>query len=118
MEQFVARQKALLALEREAELAEAALLLERVPLRELCQRGLALQRLAVAGMRTGLYGRTLVTFVAGGAELPAHTITSGDIVGLREQEQFACSFYHYKVFFLTMSYSSTSTGTCARYRTY
>jgi hypothetical protein len=94
MEQFVARQKALLALEREAELAEAAQLLERVPLRELCQRGLALARLCVAGARTGLYGRTLVTFAAGATELPAHTITSGDIVGLREQGiesiEFAC----------------------------
>ena len=87
MEKFVTRQKELLALEREAEVEEAALLLERVPLRDLCQRGLALQRLAVASVRTGLYGRTLVTF-ASGTELPAHTITSGDIVGIREQGRF------------------------------
>lgn len=80
----MARQKELLALEREAELAEAAQLLEGVPLRELCQRGVALQRLTVAACRTGLYGRTLVTF-AGGSDLPAHTMTSGDIVGIREQ---------------------------------
>jgi hypothetical protein len=84
MEEFVTRQKELLALEREAELEEAAQLLEGVPLRDLCQRGLALHRLAVAGTRTGLYGRTLVTFTSS-AEFPAHTITSGDIVGVRDK---------------------------------
>jgi hypothetical protein len=84
MEAFVARQKELLGFEREAELAEAAQLLEGVPLRDLCQRGVALQRLRAVAIRTGLYGRTLVTF-ASGSEFPAHTITSGDIVGLREQ---------------------------------
>ncbi len=85
MEEFVTRQKELLALEREAELEEAAQLLEGVPLRDLCQRGLALHRLSVAGTRTGLYGRTLVTFTSS-AEFPAHTITSGDIVGVRDKE--------------------------------
>ena len=85
MEEFVTRQKELLALERGAELEEAAQLLEGVALRDLCQRGLALHRLSVAGTRTGLYGRTLVTFTSS-AEFPAHTITSGDIVGVRDKE--------------------------------
>ena len=101
MEEFVSRQKELLALEREAELEEAAQLLEGVPLRELCQRGLALQRLSIAATRTGLYGRTLVTFTSV-SEFPAHTITSGDIVGVRDKG-LGSSFSSYTVSTVTHS---------------
>ena len=86
MEKFVAEQKELLSLERDAEVEEARLLRSNVSLRELCEAGVAVQRLVVGGQATGLYGRLVVTLVSRGqhgADLAAHNITSGDIVELR-----------------------------------
>ena len=86
MEKFVAEQKELLSLERDAEVEEARLLRSSVSLRELCEAGVAVQRLVVGGQATGLYGRLVVTLVSRGqhgADLAAHNITSGDIVELR-----------------------------------
>ena len=85
MEKFVADQKQLLSLERDAELEESRLLKANVSLRDLCQKGVAIQRLVVGGQATGLYGRLVLTMVSRvhKQELAAHTITSGDIVELR-----------------------------------
>ena len=86
MEEFVRKQKELLALEREAELEQTAQLLEGLPLRDLCQRGVGLQKLWISGSKTGLYGRTIITLCQrNSAEFPAHNITSGDIVGVIQQ---------------------------------
>ena len=85
MEKFVADQKQLLSLERDAELEESRLLKANVSLRDLCQKGVAIQRLVVGGQATGLYGRLVLTLVSrvNNQDLAAHTITSGDIVELR-----------------------------------
>jgi len=86
MEKFASRQKELLQLEREAEVEEASLLLQGLPIRILCQKGVALQKLWISSQRTGLYGRTVVSLVQrNSADFPAHKITSGDIVGLIKQ---------------------------------
>ena len=80
------RQQALLALEREAEVAETAALLQGLPLRQLCQRGAALQKLFISGSRTGLYGRTILSFTQrSSVEFQAHNLSSGDIVGVITQ---------------------------------
>ena len=87
MEKFVSEQKRLLALERDAEIEESRLLQSNVSLRELCQKGVAVQKLVVGGQATGLYGRLVITWVSrlpgSNHELPSHSITSGDIVGVR-----------------------------------
>jgi len=88
MEKFVSEQKKLLALERDAEIEESRLLQSSVSLRELCQKGVAVQKLVVGGQATGLYGRLVITWVSrlpgSNHELPSHNITSGDIVGVRQ----------------------------------
>ena len=85
MDTFVFQQKRLLALEREAEVEEANALQSQTSIKELCQKGVAVQKLVVEGQVTGLYGRTIITFTnkTVGQELPAHSLTSGDIVGVR-----------------------------------
>ena len=88
MDKFVIEQKKYLTLEREAEIEESRLLQSNVSVRELCQKGVAVQKLVVGNQATGLYGRLVITFVSRtpghNQELPSHNITSGDIVGLRE----------------------------------
>ena len=79
-------QRRLLELERTAELEESRVLVSSVSLKELCERGVALQRLVISSQATGLYGRVVVTFTSrasGQRELPAHNISSGDILAVR-----------------------------------
>ena len=87
MDKFVEDQRKFLALEREAEIEESRLLQSNISVRELCQKGVAVQKLVVGNQATGLYGRLVITFVSrtpgNNQELPSHNITSGDIVGLR-----------------------------------
>eukprot|EP00088_Acartia_fossae_P006397 TRINITY_DN12950_c0_g1_i6.p1 TRINITY_DN12950_c0_g1~~TRINITY_DN12950_c0_g1_i6.p1 ORF type:complete len:989 (-),score=212.71 TRINITY_DN12950_c0_g1_i6:60-3026(-) len=86
MDKFAERQKELLQMEREAELEESAALLQGLPLRVLCQRGLALQKLWLGSQKTGLYGRTVISLInRNSVEFPAHKLSSGDIVGLIKQ---------------------------------
>lgn len=83
-ESFLADQRRWLQKEREAELEQSQALCDRLDVRELERRGLALRHLRISAQSTGLYGRTLLTFEPGQAfrkELPAHSITTGDIVG-------------------------------------
>ena len=83
MERFVAEQRRLLELERTAEVEESRALLSSVSVKELCERGLALQRLELTSQATGL------TFSPRGAqrELPSHSISSGDILAVRASGQ-------------------------------
>jgi len=85
MDSFVLEQRRLLALERDAEVEEANILQSQTSIKELCQKGVAVQKVMVGGQVTGLYGKTVITFTSKvvGQELPAHTLTSGDIVGVR-----------------------------------
>jgi len=89
MDSFISEQRRLLALEREAEVEEANILQSNTSIKELCQKGVAVQKVVVGGQVTGLYGRTVITFTSRviGQELPAHSLTSGDIVGVRGAER-------------------------------
>jgi ATP-dependent RNA/DNA helicase IGHMBP2 len=52
---------------------------ESLPPKELQRRGVCLLKLHIKSRRTGLYGRTVVTFEPGGGnlDLPAHNLTPG-----------------------------------------
>jgi len=93
METFVLDQRRLLALEREAEVEEADILQSQSNIKDLCQKGVAVQKVVVEGQVTGMYGRTIVTFASRivGQELPAHSLTSGDIVGVRGNDSTECN---------------------------
>ncbi|XP_052076083.1 DNA-binding protein SMUBP-2-like isoform X25 [Mytilus californianus] len=84
MEKFIETHLKLLDLERETEIEETRILTEKLPPKELQRRGVCLLKLKISGRKTGLYGRTILSFEASGGikEFPSHNITSGDIVGL------------------------------------
>lgn len=67
----------LLSLERAAELAQSEALLSDLDPKELCRRGLGLHNLTLAGSRTGLFGRTVLTLEVKD-ELPANNISNGN----------------------------------------
>ncbi|MEW6745729.1 MAG: IGHMBP2 family helicase [Planctomycetota bacterium] len=75
----------LVALERAAEIEETRSLQATLPARALERRGLCLTRLVPVEEEAGLGGRTLVTLARSrGGELPAHRISAGDVVSVRE----------------------------------
>ena len=83
---WVAHQTRLLGFEADAEVAEASTASEKGEgdVGRLVDKGHAVSRLVVADVSTGLMGRTLVTLRPRlGADLPAHKLGPGDIVGLR-----------------------------------
>ncbi|XP_064609271.1 DNA-binding protein SMUBP-2-like [Liolophura sinensis] len=84
VEKFVAKTLELLEIERDAEIEETRVLHENLPAKELQRRGVCLLKLRIAERRTGLYGRSIVTFEphVSGQELPSHTLSPGDIVSL------------------------------------
>ena len=92
VDKFVSEQESLLALERSEELAQSAALLGGLDLRELVKRGVAVHKLCVQGVKTGLFGRTVVNLGAAGKdkELPAHKVTSGKL----EKVMWCCSHIH------------------------
>eukprot|EP00095_Tigriopus_kingsejongensis_P010403 maker-scaffold1716_size30199-snap-gene-0.9 protein:Tk10403 transcript:maker-scaffold1716_size30199-snap-gene-0.9-mRNA-1 annotation:"dna-binding protein smubp-2" len=90
VDRFLGQQERWLAMEREAELAQSRSLLEHLDAKELEKRGLALRQLVLASHRTGLYGRTILSLVSSHPNLPnlpAHSITSGDIVSLANAKE-------------------------------
>ena len=80
LEDFVSQQLDLLNLERDAEIAESRRLQENIPAKQLQEKGIGLLNLNVHGLRSGLYGRTIVTFCCkiAGKELPSSNLSSGD----------------------------------------
>ncbi|XP_067948248.1 DNA-binding protein SMUBP-2-like isoform X2 [Watersipora subatra] len=77
----------LLKLERDAELEQARDLHESVPPKLLEKRGVCLTKLIIDSRKTSLYGRQILTLRSSNVnrpELPANSITNGDIVGLHE----------------------------------
>ncbi|XP_050417004.1 DNA-binding protein SMUBP-2 [Patella vulgata] len=84
LENFVSKTLDLLEKERQTEIDETRLLTEKLPAKELQNRGVCLLKLRLAERRSGLYGRNISTFEPfwSGAELPSHNLTPGDIVGL------------------------------------
>lgn len=80
---FVAAQRRLLALEREAERATASRLLQECSDAELVARGTTLLKLAVADLEPAVGGGVqAVLRPARGGELPAHRLSPGDLVAL------------------------------------
>ena len=59
---FTEKMAGLLEMEREAELEESAVLLNRFSIKELEKRDLAITKLWVKEVTTGIYGKILVSF--------------------------------------------------------
>ncbi|KIY47591.1 P-loop containing nucleoside triphosphate hydrolase protein [Fistulina hepatica ATCC 64428] len=81
---FIARQRYLLAKERDEEIARSSLLLTDCGPRLLEQKGLCLSNLGVVGISVGLGGKTLIEFERPSAYhsspvFPPHTFRSGDL---------------------------------------
>lgn len=91
---FTEKMTALLELEREAELEESAMLLSRYSLKELEKRDLAITKLFIKEISTGIYGKILVTLERAKSavekdreqerESKTRKFTPGDIVGMYE----------------------------------
>lgn len=78
-EDFVSQQLKFLMLEREAEVAESQQLLDNVSAKKLQEKGVCLISLALSGMHSGLYGRTILSFCTKtGDLLPATSLSSGN----------------------------------------
>ncbi|XP_028399828.1 DNA-binding protein SMUBP-2-like [Dendronephthya gigantea] len=89
LNQFVEKMIELLNLERQAEINESKAFYQNSDNATLENKGVCLRKMVLFSQKTGLYGRTLVTLGKGNVEhsvkkfpLPAHCITTGDIVGL------------------------------------
>lgn len=78
IEDFVSCQLDLVNLERDAEVSESRKMHDSVPAKQLQEKGICLLNLTLQGIRSGLYGRTLVTFTNKmGKDLPATDLSSG-----------------------------------------
>ena len=79
--QFVFKTISLLNLERKAEIEETRTLQENISPKELQKRGVCLLKLRIRARRTGLYGRSLLTFEINkpgtDGKLPSHSLTPG-----------------------------------------
>ncbi|CEG64601.1 hypothetical protein RMATCC62417_01544 [Rhizopus microsporus] len=87
MEKFIAHQRELIEIERKVDVEETIKLLSSYAPIQLQRRGIALVGLKITGMRTGLGGKSLIDLELANPNilppiLPAHKITTGDIVGL------------------------------------
>ena len=72
---FTSKMNDLLLLDREAEMEETASVLAQFSFRELEKRNLAITKLFVKHVATGVYGRVLLHMTRGtkkGGELPMH----------------------------------------------
>ena len=81
VDDFVIKQLELLNIEKEAEIAQNRALQENVSPKVLQEKGICLLNLKVLNVRSGLYGRTVVTFGSKmiGKELPSTSLSSGNI---------------------------------------
>ncbi|CAG5120566.1 unnamed protein product, partial [Candidula unifasciata] len=90
VETFVQNTLELLDKERDTEIEETQFLIERLSAKELERRGVCLLKLQLRSRRSGLYGRMVAVFEPSArsvkknekSELPAHSLTPGDIVGV------------------------------------
>jgi DNA polymerase alpha-associated DNA helicase A len=89
---FTEKMLSLLDLEREAELEESAMILSKYSLKELEKRDLAITKLFIKEVSTGIYGKILVTLERAKSaiekdkemdrESKTRKFTPGDIVGM------------------------------------
>lgn len=84
LEDFVIQQLELLNLERDAEIAENRRLQENISAKQLQEKGVCILNLIVQGIRSGLYGRTIITFGCKlvGKELPSSNLSSGNSLSM------------------------------------
>lgn len=79
--QFVVKTISLLNLERKTEIEETKSLQENISPKELQRRGVCLLKLRIRSRKTGLYGRSLLTFEVNkpgtDGKLPSHSLTPG-----------------------------------------
>ncbi|KAL0096521.1 hypothetical protein J3Q64DRAFT_1692963 [Phycomyces blakesleeanus] len=92
MEKFIDHQISLIQQEKTIDVEETSKLLSTYTPLQLQKRGLALIGLKVTGMRTGLGGKSLIDLELANPiklppVLPAHKISTGDIVGLDEYKK-------------------------------
>lgn len=82
VEDFISQQLELLKIEKEAEIAQNRALQESVAPKVLQEKGICLLSLRVVNIRSGLYGRTVVTFGPKivGNELPSTSLSPGNFV--------------------------------------
>ena len=81
---FVLQQSRLVSLERAEEVNNAAAVVQQMAEKDAVKAGLSLTRLVIADCTTGLYGRSLLTFVSAvDALLPATQIGVRDIVSIQ-----------------------------------
>ncbi|GAB6029019.1 DNA-binding protein SMUBP-2 [Chamberlinius hualienensis] len=84
LDSFVEKQLELIELEKQEDIEETKCLHEKTPAKDLEHQGVLIRKLKLEEKKSGLYGRTLVEFGPQwpGKGLPAHHISSGDIVGI------------------------------------
>ena len=90
VEDFVRKQLDLLNLEKDAEITESRKLQENVSSKQLQEKGVCLINLSVQNLRSGLYGRSIVTFGSKitGKELPSTNLSSGMIFQIGDVKFF------------------------------
>jgi ATP-dependent RNA/DNA helicase IGHMBP2 len=82
--QWIAAQQKLLGMERDAQLEQAVQALTTESAQSLESKGVTILKLFVDDVKSGLFGRTIIVLKdVFGRELSSHSITSGDIVGIR-----------------------------------
>ncbi|XP_054164493.1 DNA-binding protein SMUBP-2-like [Oppia nitens] len=84
VDQFVSHHLKLIDLDHNEEINQNKSYQQKLSLIDLQNRGICLIKLCKQSLRTGLYGRTVVTFgpMWSSQELPSNTISNGDIVGV------------------------------------
>eukprot|EP01135_Chromosphaera_perkinsii_P003688 Nk52_evm6s252 gene=Nk52_evmTU6s252 len=85
VELFVEKQLKLMEMERECEVEERTALLQKYTTNQLVKKGYCLNKLEIAGLRTGVGGKTMIDLEMNRAlcesdKLPAHKFRVGDIV--------------------------------------
>lgn len=97
IEDFVIQQLGLLNLERDAEIAESRRLQENISAKQLQEKGVCILNLVVQGIRSGLYGRTIITFGCklAGKELPSSNLSSGNFSFVVQKQSPISNFKHF-----------------------
>ena len=82
IEQFVQKQRELLKLEQDEEVAERHQIYESKSVKELVKRGICVNRLQLDHQRTGLFGKHVVVFNLNSNEITSHQLSSGNVIML------------------------------------
>ena len=90
LQSFITQQSRLLSAERAEDVNNAGSAISQLSEKQLIAAGLALHKLLIADCHSGLYGRSLLTFVPSSGELLASSqISVRDIVRIQSKQQSA-----------------------------